>query len=79
MIHPDDARRSAYERRKKKREKHKHGITAQALRDAGFIPTPRIWVKPEDLALIRYMVSAYQPEVEAIRKAAQESAGRTQD
>jgi hypothetical protein len=55
-------------RKKEKRQAHKHGVTAQALRAAGFVPTPRIWVRPEDLHLIRHMTKPYQDEIERIRQ-----------
>lgn len=40
---------------------------AQALRDAGFRPLPRWWVKAEDLDLVEYMARQYAEEVNRIR------------
>jgi hypothetical protein len=40
---------------------------ARALREAGFRPLPRWWVKAEDLDLISYMVGQYADEVNRIR------------
>ena len=47
---------------------------AQALREAGFKPLPRWWVKAEDLELIAYMVGQYADEVNRIRAAAYKNA-----
>lgn len=43
---------------------------AKALRAAGFVPLPRLWVKQRDLAQIRIFAHQYQDEVNAIRSAA---------
>lgn len=43
---------------------------AKALRAAGFVPLPRLWVKRRDLEQIRIFAHQYQDEVNAIRSAA---------
>ena len=43
---------------------------AQALRKAGFVPLPRLWVKAADLAVIKQYAERYEDEVNAIRKEA---------
>jgi hypothetical protein len=40
---------------------------AQALRDAGFTPTPRLWVKNEDMVKIYAMVNSVDLQVREIR------------
>jgi hypothetical protein len=42
-----------------------HG--AHALRAAGFVPLPRLWVRPEDLDLVYYMAEKHSAEISAIR------------
>jgi hypothetical protein len=46
------------------------GRSAEALRNAGFLPLPRLWVRAEDLDLITYMASQYANEVNKIRREA---------
>lgn len=40
---------------------------ATALRAAGFVPLPRLWVKSRDLEQIRIFAQRYEVEVNAIR------------
>ena len=40
---------------------------AAALRDAGFVPLPRLWVKRLDLDLIKAIATRYDDEVNSIR------------
>ena len=40
---------------------------ATALRDAGFIPLPRLWVKPEDIDEIISIATKHRDEVCAIK------------
>lgn len=40
---------------------------AIALRAAGFVPLPRLWVKSRDLEQIRVFAQRYEAEVNAIR------------
>lgn len=46
--------------------------SAIALREAGFVPLPRLWVKKEDLDLIYFMAQKYSDEVSEIRAEALE-------
>lgn len=48
--------------------------SAMALREAGFVPLPRWWVRQEDMDLIEYMALKYAEEVNAIRAQAREEA-----
>jgi hypothetical protein len=41
-----------------------------ALRAAGFVPTPRLWVTKDDLDLIMWMARKHGPRVNEIRAAA---------
>lgn len=43
------------------------GPTAEALRKAGFIPVPRVWVTREDLEMILWMAKKHEPAVNEIR------------
>jgi len=43
---------------------------AQALRDAGFRPLPRLWVKNEDMVQIYSLINAVGLEVREIRQQA---------
>ena len=43
---------------------------AMALRAAGYLPLPRLWVKPEDLDMIVYMAKKHEAEVNRIRNEA---------
>ena len=47
---------------------------AIALRAAGFVPLPRLWVKSRDLEQIRAFAQQYEAEVNAIRGEANEKA-----
>lgn len=40
------------------------------LRRAGFVPLPRLWVKPEERELIIWMAEKHFEEVDRIRKEA---------
>ena len=40
---------------------------ADALREAGFVPLPRLWVKPEDIQQIKTIAFQYAEEVNRIR------------
>ncbi len=40
---------------------------ALALREAGFIPLPRLWVKAEDIPRIHEIADQYGPEIHEIR------------
>ncbi len=39
----------------------------EALRNAGVVPLPRLWVKQDDLEMILWMAKKYEAEVNAIR------------
>ncbi len=43
---------------------------AHYLRAAGYVPLPRLWVKPEELSLIRDMALKHGPDVNRIRSKA---------
>lgn len=45
----------------------RRGIVARKLREAGYVPMPRWWVKPEDLEVIRRLTSHRAAEVFKIR------------
>lgn len=47
--------------------------SAMALREAGFFPLPRLWVKAEDLDMVYYMASKHSEEVSRIRAEAMRS------
>lgn len=42
-------------------------LVAQALREAGYVPLPRFWVKPEDMEIIRRMAFRHAGVVNEIR------------
>lgn len=44
----------------------------QALRAAGFVPLPRLWVRPEELTLIRKIAFQNEAEVNEIRRQVRE-------
>lgn len=44
----------------------------QALRAAGFVPLPRLWVRPEELTLIRRIAFQNADEVNRIREEVRE-------
>lgn len=41
--------------------------SARALRRAGFVPLPRLWVKGEDMPVIREIAERYSDEVNEVR------------
>lgn len=41
--------------------------SAKALREAGFVPLPRWWVKQDELDLIAYMARQHEREIAFIR------------
>ena len=47
---------------------------AKALRAAGYMPLPRLWVKAEDLDLVVYMAKQHESEVNRIRAEANQKA-----
>lgn len=47
-----------------------HSPVAKALRAAGFLPLPRLWVTPADMDTIRRIALRHEPVVNAIRAAA---------
>ena len=47
--------------------KQDHYPVSKALRAAGFIPLPRLWVKATDMPKIHKIAHAYQEEVNSIR------------
>lgn len=44
----------------------------KALREAGFVPLPRLWVRPEELTLIRRIAFQNADEVNRIREEVRE-------
>lgn len=50
------------------------GWSAPRLRAAGYIPLPRLWVKPEDLEEILKIASRHKEDVNDIRGAARRAA-----
>jgi len=42
-------------------------FSARALRDAGFIPLPRLWVRPSDMEAIHAIAFRHASEVNRIR------------
>ena len=46
---------------------HRDHPVGQALRRAGFVPLPRLWVKQEDMPDIRNKALSYQDAVNEIR------------
>jgi hypothetical protein len=49
---------------------------AKALRAAGFVPLPRLWVKRRDLEQIKIFAKQYEAEVNAIRAEANSKENR---
>lgn len=45
---------------------------AQALRDAGFMPLPRLWVRNEDMPKVYSIINSVGLEVREIRRVARE-------
>ena len=48
-----------------------HNQSAEALRAAGFVPVPRVWLRPEELELVKHMAGKHADEVNEIRAEAQ--------
>jgi hypothetical protein len=44
-----------------------YGQSARILRQAGFVPLPRLWVKAEDMPHIRNIAHRYSDEVNRLR------------
>lgn len=44
-----------------------HSPVAQALRKAGFVPLPRLWVRPDDVPAVKAIAFQYADEVNRIR------------
>jgi len=51
----------------KQRRKQRRDHSAQALRAAGYVPLPRLWVLPEEMEVIHRMAHNHQDEVNRIR------------
>lgn len=62
---------------KKSKEKSKQfkGVSAEALRSAGYVPLPRWWVLPDELEVIHRMAHNHREEVNRIRGNALRNAG----
>ena len=45
---------------------------AKALREAGFVPLPRLWVTPDQLVVIKRMAEGNSDVVNEIRRKARE-------
>ena len=58
-----------------KRLKERRGISAKALRKAGYVPLPRWWVLPDEMDVIHRMAHNHQNEVNRIRAEALRRAG----
>ena len=52
--------------------KSKPSHVGRALRAAGFVPLPRLWVRPEELTLIRRIAFQNEAEVKEIRRQVRE-------
>lgn len=48
------------------------GPIGKALRAAGFVPLPRLWVRREELTLIRRIAFQHEDEVNEIRRQVRE-------
>lgn len=46
----------------------KQSPVAKALREAGFVPLPRLWVKAEDMRTIHFIAEQYEEEVNKVRR-----------
>jgi len=44
---------------------------SEVLRERGFVPLPRLWVKAEDMRAIHLIADQYEDEVTAVRVALQ--------
>ena len=51
---------------------------ARALRKAGFVPLPRLWVRGKDIPRIHKIAYAYQEEVNQIRREVAEARNQTE-
>lgn len=47
--------------------------TASALRAAGYVPVPRLWVKPSDVDALIRKAETYGPEINRIRAEVREN------
>jgi hypothetical protein len=54
----------------KRRPRPEDSPSAQALRAAGYVPLPRLWVRQEELDQIRGIAGRHADQVNAIRAAA---------
>lgn len=52
---------------------------AMALRAAGYLPCPRLWLTREQMALVQYMAQQNEAEVNRIRWEANRSAPMTKE
>lgn len=52
--------------------KNKPSPVGEALRAAGFVPLPRLWVRPEELTLIRKIAFQNEAAVNEIRRQVRE-------
>lgn len=52
--------------------KNKPNPVGAALRAAGFVPLPRLWVRPEELTLIRKIAFQNEAAVNEIRRQVRE-------
>lgn len=43
------------------------GVVAKKLREAGYVPLPRWWVKPEDVEVVRRLTAHRVPEIYKLR------------
>lgn len=50
---------------------------AYALREAGFVPIPRFWIKGDDMPKLRDFTDQYRDEIVAIRRAVDAKLGIT--
>lgn len=48
--------------------KNKPSLVGEALRAAGFVPLPRLWVRSEELTLIRKIAFQHEAKVNEIRR-----------
>lgn len=45
----------------------RRGVVAKKLREAGYVPLPRWWVKPEDIEVIRRLTSHHAADIFRLR------------
>jgi hypothetical protein len=43
------------------------GVVSKKLRAAGYVPLPRWWAKPEDIEVIRRLISHHIPDIFRLR------------